>query len=178
MIWCSIIFENWDLLGQDITSLGSKGVITRGLHIGTTVQGQSRVDMCPGWWLWTTLLLFIVTLFNVKCAGLLAWQKLVTRKRKSGFTPLISHQWKLAPGIFWSEIFYQHSIYIYGTRQELVAQPVGVTDMPFREEHIKIEVSINSSEKNIASYFDAGYWEEGSILLRHECEDGRGRWVT
>ena len=31
-----------------------------------------------------------------------------------------------------------------------MAQPVGVTDMPFREEHIKIEVLITSSHLNNA----------------------------
>ena len=47
-----------------------------------------------------------------KCAGSLGWQKLVTRKRKNGFTPSISHPWKLAPGNSWSEIIYKCSIYM------------------------------------------------------------------
>ena len=48
-------------------------------------------------------------------------------------------------------------------RQELVAQPVGVTDMPFREEHI----SIQDTEKKAQFFFD--------MNAKMDEGDGRGK---
>ena len=50
-------------------------------------------------------------------------------------------------------------------RQELVAQPVGVTDMPFREEHISIQVS-----RTVCQFGD-DLWH-GSVSVLHQNEGG------
>ena len=54
---------------------------------------------------------------------------------------------------------------IFRKRQELVAQPVGVTDMPFREEHISIQVS------RTVCQFEDDLWH-GSVSVLHQNEGG------